>query len=152
MLIVGALVPAVGQARDSSDGCGLGWEVTQDKTLMATLTRGTTNNFVPPTFGMTTGTIGCEQHSIAQNDQGAAVYAMVNHEALLMEMASGSGEVLDAFARSMGCSDAALNDFASLTQGHFADLQGHSNGIEMFVKARSLVNNHPALSASCSSI
>ena len=44
-----------------SDGCGLGSEVTQKKSLLATTTRGTTNGTIPPAFGMTSGTIGCDQ-------------------------------------------------------------------------------------------
>ena len=38
-----------------TDSCGLGWHVTQDKSLLATVTRSTTNAVVPPTFGMTSG-------------------------------------------------------------------------------------------------
>ncbi|MBK9038693.1 MAG: DUF3015 family protein [Bdellovibrionales bacterium] len=61
-IIIGAIMlafPLVSQAKDTMDGCGLGWEVTDSETMIGTTTRGTTNMFVPPAFGMTTGTIGC---------------------------------------------------------------------------------------------
>ncbi len=59
------------------DSCGLGWQVTDKKTYTATTTRGTTNAFIPPTFGMTTGTIGCEKLDIGKNDKEAADYCTV---------------------------------------------------------------------------
>lgn len=61
-------LPALSHARDTMDGCGLGWEVTSSETMIGTTTRGTTNAVVPPTFGMTTGTLGCKKLDIASND------------------------------------------------------------------------------------
>src|SRR4051812_42927982 len=77
-----------------TDSCGLGWQVTQKKTLSAKTTRGTTNAFVPPTFGMTTGTIGCAQHPLSKRDVEGALYATTNFDELSVEMAEGQGEFL----------------------------------------------------------
>ncbi|MBN22066.1 MAG: hypothetical protein CL678_12365 [Bdellovibrionaceae bacterium] len=101
-----------------SDGCGLGWQVTQKKSLFATATRGTTNSFVPPTFGMTTGTIGCDKHKITKNEQKeAAVYAETNFEMLSDELATGNGEYLVSFAETLGCADAA--SFGAMTKANY---------------------------------
>src|SRR3954471_20570420 len=89
-----ALVSSAAFASDGggSDGCGLGWQVTQKKSFLGTTTRGTTNAVVPPTFGMTSGTIGCDQHGFAKNDQKAIEFVAANYEPLMVEMAQGNGE------------------------------------------------------------
>lgn len=109
MKLVFAIIAAMGisfvaSAQDSLDGCGLGWQVTDKKTYTATTTRGTTNAFVPPTFGMTTGTIGCDKLEIAMNDKEAADYVATNFEALKSELAAGQGEYVSALAKTMNCS------------------------------------------------
>ncbi len=86
-----------------SDSCGLGWEITQKKTMLATSTRSTTNAFVPPTFGMTTGTIGCDKHEIAKKDHDGVLFVASNQDNILMEMAAGKGEHLEALANELGC-------------------------------------------------
>ena len=115
-----------------SDSCGLGWQVTQEKTMIATTTRGTTNNVVPYTFGMTSGTLGCDQHSIAAKDMEAARFAVVNMDALRLEIAAGQGERLAALSQVMGCSDAA--GFARTLKGSYADVFPHPGvtGVEAF--------------------
>lgn len=95
-------------AADTLDGCGLGWQVTDKKTFTATTTRGTTNAFVPPTFGMTTGTLGCEKLEIGSNDKEAADYVATNFEVLKSELAAGRGEYVSALAKTMNCSPEAF--------------------------------------------
>jgi hypothetical protein len=112
--------PVAGTA-DVLDGCGLGWQVTQQRTMLATTTRGTTNAFVPPSFGMTSGTIGCEQIQFAQNDQDGATYAMSNFENIRLEMAEGRGENLAAFAETMGCDAATFGAFTKANYGAIMD-------------------------------
>ena len=103
-----------------TDGCGLGWNVTKEKSFLATTTRGTTNALVPPTIGMTSGTIGCEQHSIAAKDMPAARYVVTNFDTLRHEIAMGSGEILLGLSQLMGCS----NDrkFSTMTKGRYLDI------------------------------
>ena len=96
---------ALEKSPGGTDSCGLGWEVTQEKTFFATTTRGTTNAVVPPTFGMTSGTIGCEQHSVAAKDMPAARYVVTNFDTLRHEISMGSGEILLGLSQLMGCSN-----------------------------------------------
>lgn len=117
-----AMMSSAAFATDSSDGCGLGWQITQDKTLIATTTRGTTNAFVPPTFGMTSGTIGCDQHDFAANEMEGATYAATNFEMLKHEMAQGQGETLAAFAQTLGCDAQVSPVFGHMTQAHFSQI------------------------------
>lgn len=124
-------IPTISMARDSFDGCGLGWEVTDKKTVIATTTRATTNNVVPPTFGMTSGTIGCSQFDgIAKADQEAAVFVAMNFEQLKNELAVGQGEYVDAAAQSFNCSS---DTFASHIQGVYSSVVAPTeSGLELY--------------------
>lgn len=99
--------PLVSQARDQLDGCGLGWEITEDETMIATTTRGTTNAFVPPTFGMTTGTLGCKKIDVADRNQESANYVLSNYVSLKQELAMGNGEYVDGLLEVMSCGQAS---------------------------------------------
>lgn len=119
-----------------SDGCGLGWQVTDKKTMIATTTRGTTNAFVPPTFGMTSGTIGCDQHAFAMRDLPASQLVATHFDALMMDMAKGEGESLAALAAAVDCQDVAA--FGSMTKREFSNLSKSTNAPEMVRQLRQL--------------
>lgn len=142
---------AVAMADDTSDGCGLGWQVTNKTTMSATTTRGTTNAFIPPTFGMTTGTIGCARHDIAKRDEAAAAYAVNNYDSLTTEMAEGHGEVLAGFARTLGCNDASMESFSQMTQKNYKSLvsTGEQPALNMFDQVKTHIKQDAVLSASC---
>lgn len=123
-----------------TDSCGLGWQVTQKKSLMATCTRGTTNGVVPPTFGMSTGTIGCESHPISKNDTKAVEFVATNYDSLRLEMAAGQGENLAALARTMGCADASVDSFGRAVQGQYETVVGNGSRIEMFQNAKNVAS------------
>lgn len=108
-----------GYSPGGTDSCGLGWQVTDKKTFLATTTRGTTNGFVPPTFGITSGTIGCEQHSFSKIDYNSAKFAQNNIDTLKLEIAQGQGETLSAFAAAMQCDSSA---FGTVIQSNFSKL------------------------------
>jgi hypothetical protein len=137
-----------------TDSCGLGWQVTQKKTLSATTTRGTTNAFVPPTFGMTTGTIGCAQHPLSQRDVDGARYAYNNFDVLSIEMAEGQGEFLKGFALTMGCDASSVEAFSHMTQSHYRSImnEGKASRLEMFDNVKSELKNDPVLSARCNAV
>ncbi len=117
VLILAALgLSFAATAADTLDGCGLGWQVNDKKTYTATTTRGTTNAFVPPTFGMTTGTMGCDKLDVGRNDKEAADYVATNFETLKSELAVGQGEYVSALAKTMNCSSA---QFGTEIQKHY---------------------------------
>ena len=87
MLVLPLFVSFAANAQDKLDGCGLGWQVNDGKTSTATTTRATTNYTVPPAFGMTTGTLGCDQLEIGQNDKESLNYVATNFEVLKSELA-----------------------------------------------------------------
>lgn len=134
-----------------SDSCGLGWQVTQKKTFAATCTRGTTNAVIPPTFGMTSGTMGCAQHAIAKKDEPALMYVLANYEPLSLEMAQGSGEYIDGLARSLGCNARTYGAFGEMTQKNFKILTngGKATPVQLFKNVKKQVETSQALSADC---
>ena len=139
--MIAALFAGSAFAADSVDSCGLGWEVTQDKTMVGTTIRGTTNSVVSPTFGMTSGTMGCDKHDFAAQDIDRANYAVTNFETLKIEMASGRGETLEGFARVMGVEN--VKAFGELTQKHYQHiyLRSDTSAVEMYKNVKMLVNS-----------
>ena len=140
ILVSSLLISSLAFANPSpskSDGCGLGWQVMDGHTILATTVRGTTNAFVPPTFGMTSGTIGCEKLEIAAKDMEKAQYAVTNFETLKLEMAAGQGETLDAFAQVMGCES---QNFSKMTKDNFNQIYSSSetSAVEMFKNVQAL--------------
>jgi len=132
-----------------SDGCGLGWQVTEQKTMLGTTTRGTTNGFVPPTFGMTSGTIGCDQHDIAKKEQKAATFVVANHQVLSTELAQGSGETVQGLAFVMGCPNAS-QELGRSMQNHYDQIGSAQSGIELYRGVRNVISSDPSLSNQCS--
>ncbi len=88
---------SVSYAAHGPAGCGLGAMVLGDKkglvfNVLAATTNGTSGN---QTFGMSTGTLGCEDASTAMV---AAVYFIQNNRVSLSnDIANGNGKTLDAY-------------------------------------------------------
>ena len=134
------LVAGTANARDTFDGCGLGWEVTDKKTMFATTTRGTTNAFVPPTFGMTTGTIGCQKfEGFAANERAQVEYVAKNFETIRAELAVGNGEYADAAAQSFNCDS---NTFKAHVQKNYDNVVAPAqNGVELYQNLKAEASN-----------
>lgn len=96
-------------AADSSSGCGLGWAVFKDNSLISSALRATTNAMFFNTIGMTFGTSGCARHSIVMNDKKTLHFTESNHNELKLEVAQGSGEHLNGLSHLMGCSPEAFS-------------------------------------------
>ena len=147
----GAVTHNNGESFPDSDGCGAGWQVTNRKTFFGTTTRGVTNLTIPPTFGMTSGTSGCSQHPIAKKDEAAVVFAISNYDPLVIEIASGGGEVLDAFSRLLGCSDSGA--LGRVLQQHFNSIvpgvPGRSAPFDLFENVKQMIDSNDVLAGGC---
>lgn len=88
-------------------GCGLGSEVIFKDAdawyehVLAATTNGTSGN---QTFGMTSGTLGCEGAN-GPLAGSVAVFINENLEPLAVDVANGDGETLNALASLMGVAD-----------------------------------------------
>lgn len=155
VLIVGLFLAAnyqsvaMASSPGGTDSCGLGWSVTSSKSLVGTSTRGTTNGTVPPTFGMTSGTSNCDAHSIVQKEMDAVRFVAMNVEPLAVDMASGSGEYIDALAMAMGCHESA--PLGAAIRENLQNLLPSKKlgGIEFYKSLRGVVRSNPALAVSC---
>lgn len=130
--VAATIVGSFAQAADTLDGCGLGWQVTDKKTYTATTTRGTTNAFVPPTFGMTTGTMGCAKLDIGKKDVEASNYVATNFDSLKSELAAGRGEYVTALASALGCKASADMIGSRLQQNYDAVVAPAQNSAQLF--------------------
>ena len=92
-------------AVDQSSGCGPGWYLLKDNSLVSSALRATTNEISFPisTLGMTFGTSNCTQHKLVLKEKESLYFATMNHYELKRDLAKGEGEYASAFASTMGC-------------------------------------------------
>lgn len=107
-----------------SSGCGLGAVALQGKSgmlmnLVATFLNGLSGN---QTFGITTGTSGCDASDTVYNDTLREEFVAVNFDNLSEEMAQGNGQYVAAMAELMGCDVSARTAFAEMSQTKYETL------------------------------
>lgn len=106
------------------DGCGWGNMLFKGQSglpfhLLATIVNGTSGN---ATFGMTTGTNGCDT-SGALSYNGESLLGMNGVlEEVAMDMAAGEGEALTALSVSMGVAAEDRDHFNSVMHDNFAQI------------------------------
>ncbi len=115
---VAALSTAVFAGGNTQTGCGLGNMVIKspNSALMYALqatTNGTSGN---QTFGITSGTSGCQKTKFVMNDR-ASDFVASNMDTLAKEIAVGHGESVDTLAELLNIEDKA--SFASALQANY---------------------------------
>ena len=123
-LFIFNLVPTHAFAMDGSNGCGPGWYILKDESLVSSALRSTTNGLLFPvyTFGMTSGTSNCTQHKIVLKEKESLYFATMNHYELKSDAARGNGEYLAAFATTIGCPSSAQVRFNSQMKNNFGKI------------------------------
>jgi hypothetical protein len=93
-----------GQARNNT-GCGLGsmlFEDNADGSVISQSFQATTNGiFGNQTFGITSGTLGCEQPSSFFKDDKLLAFTVDNMDSLARDISAGQGETLQTVAELM---------------------------------------------------
>ncbi|QOY54578.1 DUF3015 family protein [Candidatus Sulfurimonas marisnigri] len=111
---------------NSQTGCGLGSMIIKDDStaillaLQAT-TNGTSGN---QTFGITSGTLGCEKTQFVMNEQ-AEQFVASNMDQLAKEIAMGHGESIDTLAELLNISDKAT--FSASLQKNYSSIYTSKN-------------------------
>jgi len=102
----GLLAEMSGQGYGSA-GCGLGSIVmgSDGNQILAATTNGTSGN---QTFGISTGTLNCQQDGIFKSGKEVPAFIEVNKVALANDAARGEGETLAGLANLMGCDSQAM--------------------------------------------
>ena len=114
-------------ATDSGSGCGVGAMIFEGQSgvvphVLAATTNGTLGN---QTFGMTSGTLGCDVDQVIS--VAAADFLDHNMEKVARDMATGSGESLDTLANLMGISARDSSHFKAVTHARFATIFANDN-------------------------
>ena len=137
--------------QDTSDSCGMGWDIMDSPTLFGTSVRSTTNMILPPAFSMTSGTSGCAQHGFAKNEMEGVKFAVVNQDILTAELAEGQGEYVYGLAAAMGCDSAHYGEFGQMAQDAYGEIvtSEGTSAIDMYKNVKKQVQNNPALVTAC---
>jgi hypothetical protein len=124
LVAVALLFAAPAAMADDDIGCGLGTQVWAGKSGVPFKALGATTNgtFGNQTFGITSGTLGCQQGGVITADARLRMFAGANLDNLARDMARGEGETLEAFAHLMSIKDADQAHFYRFAQSHFADI------------------------------
>jgi hypothetical protein len=120
-LIAGAMLIGASTLAFAQPGCGVGSMVWKGQSgiaphVLAATTNGTSGN---QTFGMTTGTLGCET---SQSVQSMAIYMDSNVDKVARDMSRGAGENLDTLAVLLGVDEADRDSFRKVLQDNFATI------------------------------
>jgi hypothetical protein len=119
------LAPAGALAKgDPNIGCGPGTEIWLGNTGVFPMVFGATTNGTLgfQTFGITFGTLGCQQGGTVRMVAAIQTFADANLDALARDMAHGDGEALAALATLWGVSEADRPAFYDFTKRNFAQI------------------------------
>ena len=120
-LIAGAILLGASSMAFAQPGCGVGAMIWKGQSgiaphVLAATTNGTFGN---QTFGMTTGTLGCQTN---QSVQSMAMYMDSNINKIARDMSRGSCENLETLAVLLGVDDADRGEFSQLLQDNFVTI------------------------------
>ncbi|HKJ87101.1 MAG TPA: DUF3015 domain-containing protein [Gammaproteobacteria bacterium] len=122
LLIAGLVaLPMSGAMAKDSTGCGAGSMLFNGKQgplyqVLAVTTNGILGN---QTFGITSGTLGCDKDGVIRSSAKISKFIGNNMNRLAADMASGGGETLASLARLMGVSQADRPAFYHAAKAHF---------------------------------
>ncbi len=140
-------------AADGSSGCGPGWYILKENSMLSSFGRGVTNAFLTPvvTFGMTSGTSNCGKHSLVDDQKRSLHFATRSYDLLRQDVARGSGRHLDAYLATFGCNALARQNLAGQLQEAFGRELMLTDKPEAMVETTALlIDASPALQAYCS--
>jgi len=111
--LIGFSTVQVANAADGSSGCGPGWYLFKENSLVSSSFRSTTNASLWPavSIGMTFGTSNCTQHKIVKTEKESLHFVTMNYFELKSDIAKGHGQYLSALAKTIGCRQDAQTQF-----------------------------------------
>ncbi|HEY0974722.1 MAG TPA: DUF3015 family protein [Solimonas sp.] len=119
-----AMMPFGAALADSDIGCGLGTQVMKGQKGKVFKVLGATTNgtFGNQTFGITSGTLGCDGDGVVASKARRSMFASANIDQLSAEMAAGEGETLTTLASLYQIDAADREAFFALAQAQHAAL------------------------------
>ncbi|HQV42379.1 MAG: DUF3015 family protein [Moraxellaceae bacterium] len=114
---------------DQDIGCGLGSMVMAGQSgpvfkVLGATTNGTSGN---QTFGITTGTLGCQSSGAVTSRARLGMFTGSNLDRLARDMSVGQGETLNVLADLMGVKNADKDHFFQATRTNFGKIFAPEN-------------------------
>ena len=115
---------AYANATRDNTGCGLGSLLFQEKDGLLSQTLAATTNgiFGNQTFGITSGTLGCEQHTTLVQNKEIRKFVADNMDGLAKNIAMGHGESLTTLAELMEIPAEDRDEFYYILQFNFEEI------------------------------
>jgi len=131
-LIAGMLLAPLGTAfaaPPNSVGCGLGSQIFDGQSgifpqILAVTTNGTLGN---QTFGISTGTLGCDPDGTVVASARVPMFVGANMDNLAHDMAIGKGESLESLATLMNIADADKVAFYQTARNNYGRIFSVAN-------------------------
>jgi hypothetical protein len=153
---VAILTSCMAYSADGSSGCGPGWYILTENSLVSSSLRSTTNGMLAPvaTIGMTFGTSKCTKHKIVLKEKESLHFVEQNYYELKTQAAQGGGTYVTALAQTIGCSTGAEVQLSRELQKSYQTVfpariqpQPDSSLIEVY----KIILQSPELSQKCNS-
>ncbi|MDF2445477.1 MAG: hypothetical protein K0S46_713 [Moraxellaceae bacterium] len=114
---------------DQDIGCGLGSMIMagQSGPVFKVLGATTNGTFGNQTFGITTGTLGCQSSGAITSRARLSMFTGSNIDNLARDMSVGRGESLNVLADLMGVKDADKDHFFQATKTNFGKIFAPQN-------------------------
>jgi len=111
-------------AAPNNAGCGLGSTLFDGQSgtlpqILAVTTNGTSGN---QTFGITSGTLGCEEGGVVTASAAVNMFAGNNLDALSRDMSVGQGESLESLASLMGINAVDKSAFFTAARANYGKI------------------------------
>jgi len=139
---------------DGSSGCGPGWYLFKENSILSSILRVTTNGILFPvtTLGMTFGTSNCSKHSLVQTEQESLKFATENYFEILAEATKGQGEFITSYAVTIGCKKESIDTFGKELKNSYQNLYllNKQNPEELLRQTYKVILNNKELVYSCS--
>lgn len=136
---------------DQDVGCGLGTVLWAGQSglipkVLAATTNGTFGN---QTFGISTGTLGCQQSGVITSRVRLTMFTGSNIEKLARDMSVGEGETLNVLADLMGIPEQSKATFFQATRQHFGTIFApeNANAGQVLDALNSVMASHTELAA-----
>ena len=150
LAVVGLFPLAAGAQQPSVGGCGLGSKLFDGQRgiapqVLAVTTNGTFGN---QTFGISSGTLGCNQDGVVRSSWKTAMFIDGNKEKLARDMSVGEGETLDSLAQLMGVEEEHRPSFYAATKENFERIfsAADATSAEIAASLKQVLAEHEQLS------
>jgi hypothetical protein len=141
-------LPATNAFADAQGaGCGVGTMIFKGQKgvlpqILAATTNGTLGN---QTFGMSTGTLGCEQDGVVMREHEKDMYVAANMNQIKLDMARGGGEYLATLASLMAVAPEDQAAFFTLTKDQFAEVAAPTDAAGLLARLDEALAADPTL-------